>query len=233
MSDAQQARRQQIAWRAAQDFFEGAYVNLGVGIPTEAVRHVPAGREVIFHSENGILGVGGIAPDCAINRNLVNASQQFVTVQAGASYFDCCESFAMLRGRHVDIAFLGGYEISEAGDLASWDRRKSGVPPAVGGAMDIAIGAQAIWVGMEHCTADGRSRLVREVSLPLTGARVVSRVYTDLAVIDVGPQGGIVREIHPGITMRHLREVTQWRLAEASGLRAMPLHDAPAAGDRA
>jgi 3-oxoadipate CoA-transferase, beta subunit len=225
MRTVQNHGRLQIAWRAAQDFYEGAYINLGVGIPTEASRFVPGGREVIFHSENGILGVSGLATGDSINRNLVNASQQYVMVQAGACYFDCCESFAMLRGGHVDIAFLGGYEVSEAGDLANWDRRKPGVPPAVGGAMDIAIGAKAIWVGMEHCTTDGKPRLVREISLPRTGARVVSRVYTDLAIIDVTPRGGVVREIHPAMNMHHLREVTEWRLVEASDLHAMQMPD--------
>lgn len=225
MSTVQNQERLQIAWRAAQDFYEGAYINLGVGIPTEASRFVPAGREVVFHSENGILGVSGPAVGDSINRNLVNASQQYVTVLQGASYFDCCESFAMLRGGHVDIAFLGGYEVSEAGDLANWDRRKEGVPPAVGGAMDIAIGAKKIWIGMEHSTVDRKPRLVREVSLPRTGTAVVSRVYTNLAVIDVTPQGGVVRQIHPGITLHQLREVTDWRLLESPDLRAMCLPD--------
>lgn len=221
MSARNATLRESIAWRAAQDLREGDYVNLGVGIPTETARFVPAGVEVIFHSENGILGVGARAAPDAVNRNLVNASQQFVTVGAGASFFDCCESFAMLRGGHIDVALLGAYQVAENGDLANWDRADPAVPPAVGGAMDIAAGARAIWVLMEHLDSRGQPRLVREATLPLTGARVVRRVYTDLAVIDLGPAGGLVRELRTDVSMAALCACTDWRLAQAADCRPL------------
>lgn len=212
MSTAQKLIRQCIAWRAAQDLQDGSYVNLGVGIPTEVARHVPSEVEVVFQSENGILGVGPQAEQHTINLNLVNASQQFVTVLPGASFFDCCESFAMLRGGHINVALLGAYEVAENGDLANWDRGDPDVPPAVGGAMDIAVGAQAIWILMEHLGANGRRRLVRETGLPLTGCGIVKRVYTDLAVIDITPKGSIVRELKAGLCFSQLQEITEWAL---------------------
>ena len=224
MSPSHAFIRQCIAWRAAQDLPDGAYVNLGVGIPTEVPRYVPANVELVFHSENGILGAAGQAPPSAINRNLVNASQQFITVKPGASYFDCCDSFAMLRGGHVDLALLGAYEVAANGDLANWDRGQADVPPAVGGAMDIAAGARAIWVLMEHCASDGRPRLVERTKLPLTGAGVVRRVYTDLATIELTGHQALVLQLKAGWTLARLQEITEWQLVLAPDCQplAMP-----------
>jgi 3-oxoadipate CoA-transferase beta subunit len=187
--------RTAIAWRAAQDFDDGMYINLGVGIPTGvSPDFIPTGREVIFHSENGVLGVGALAPPDGGSRDLVNASQQRVTVLRGACYFHCGDSFTMLRGGHIDLALVGAFQVSEHGDLASWSIDRPDVPPAVGGAMDIAVGAKRIWVLMEHCTRGGEARLVTRCSYPLTAPGVVSRIYTDLAVIDVVAGQFVVRE---------------------------------------
>jgi 3-oxoadipate CoA-transferase beta subunit len=224
--------RQAVAWRAAQDLRDGSYDNLGVGMPADVSRFVPADVEVVFQSENGILGMGPRANDRNLNRNLVNASQQFVTVLPGASYFDCCESFAMLRGGHVDVALLGAYEVTQAGDLANWDRGDPRVPPAVGGAMDIAVGARAIWVLMEHLGKDGRPRLVRSTALPLTGTQVVRRVYTDLAVIEVAEGAGVVHELRADIGFAELQRVTDWELVAAPDCRALRMPDWAREGGR-
>lgn len=232
MTASRRNLRARIAWRAAQDFHDGACVNLGIGIPSEASRFVPDGVEVVFQSENGVLGMGAIATAAEVDRNLINASQQFVTLRPGGCFFDCCDSFAMLRGGHIDIAFLGAFEVTEGGDLANWDRNDRSVPPAVGGAMDIAVGAKRIWVGMEHCTEDGRPRLVRRTALPITGAGVVDRVYTNLAVIDMTDDGPLVREILPGWSPDRLRDVTEWRLTFAADLRDLAVPDFEREGDQ-
>jgi 3-oxoacid CoA-transferase B subunit len=212
MSKLRHRKRLAIAWRAAQDIPPGIYANLGIGIASEVAQYVPDSTGVIFHSENGILGVGHLAKETSINRNLVNASQQFVTITSGGAFFDCCESFTMLRGGHVKLALLGAYEVAENGDLASWSRGEKSVPPAVGGAMDIVVGVPRIWVLMEHLTKDDRPRLVRRTTLPLTGMSVVDRVYTDRAVIDITPDGGVVTELHPDLSFADLQQITEWPL---------------------
>lgn len=216
MSEFRRNERMAIAWRAAQDIPPGICVNLGIGIASEVVRYVPDAAGIVFHSENGVLGVGPHASADAIDRNLVNASQQFVTVNPGGAFFDCCESFAMLRGGHVKLALVGAYEVAQNGDLASWSRGEQGVPPAVGGAMDIVVGVPRIWVLMEHVTKGGHPRLVRHTSLPLTGVEVVERVYTDRAVIDVTPEGGVVTELHPDTDLADLQALTEWPLTLAA-----------------
>lgn len=212
MSERRHRDRLAIAWRAAQDIPFGVYANLGIGIASEVARYVPDCAGVMFHSENGILGVRPHAQEASVNRNLVNASQQFVTVIPGGAFFDCCESFAMLRGGHVALALIGAYEVAENGDLASWDRGEQGVPPAVGGAMDIVAGVPQIWVLMEHLTKNDRPRLVHRTTLPLTGVGVVDRVYTDRAVIDITPEGGVVTELHPDLSFTDLQRMTEWSL---------------------
>jgi len=194
MSKLQKLSREKIAWRAAQEFKNGMVINLGVGIPTYASIFVPKDKEVIFQSENGILGVGPLAKDGEENLNLVNASQQKVTTVKGACFFDCVESFAMLRGGHIDLAMLGAFEVSQKGDLANWTLERTDVPPAVGGVMDIVAGAKEIWVLMEHCTKDGLPRLVEQCSYALTAQSVVKRIFTDLAVLRVTEEGFLVEE---------------------------------------
>jgi 3-oxoacid CoA-transferase B subunit len=219
--------RRGIAWRAAQDLEDGMYVNLGVGVPTEITPSlVPSGREVVFQSENGALGVGALAAAGQGSPDLVNASQQRVTLVPGGCFFGCGDSFMMLRGAHVDVALLGAFQVSERGDLASWTRQRQDAPPAVGGAMDIAVGARAIWVLMEHRTKPGEPRLVRRCSHPLTAPGVVRRIYTDLAVVDVGPHGFVVRESLPELPFEMLQAWTEAPLLRAPEWRALVVPDA-------
>lgn len=199
-------QREDLARRVADDLPDGAYVNLGIGMPTRVADFVRPGAEIIFHSENGLLGVGPAPPDGEGDPELINAGKQRVTLVAGAAIFDHATSFMMIRGGHLDVAVLGAYEVSAAGDLANWSTGAASTP-AVGGAMDLAVGAKAVWVMMEHCTKDGTPRLVEQCSLPLTGARVVTRIYTDLAVIDVG-DGFTVRELRDGCDRETLQRRT-------------------------
>ncbi len=213
--------RLEIACRAAQDFKNGMYINLGVGIPTLASLFVPIDREVVFQSENGILGLGPLASIGKENFNLVNASQQKVTLVTGGCFFDCVDAFMMLRGGHIDLALLGAFQVSQQGDLANWIVESSDVPPAVGGAMDIAIGAKEIWVLMQHCTKDGQPRLVSNCTYPLTASSVVSRVYTDLAVIHVTSNGFIVQESLDGLLLATLQQKTGAPLKLAENWRPL------------
>jgi 3-oxoadipate CoA-transferase beta subunit len=199
-------QREDLARRVADDLPDGAYVNLGIGMPTRVADFVRPGAEIIFHSENGLLGVGPAPPDGEGDPELINAGKQRVTLVAGAAIFDHATSFMMIRGGHLDVAVLGAYEVSAAGDLANWSTGAASTP-AVGGAMDLAVGAKAVWVMMEHCTKNGTPRLVEQCSLPLTGAGVVTRIYTDLAVIDVG-DGFTVRELRDGCDRETLQRRT-------------------------
>lgn len=200
--------RHGIARRVAQDIPEGWYVNLGIGVPTLVADMVPEGREVIFHAENGILGIGPAPAPENVNPWLINAGKQHITLMTGGSYFHHAESFAMIRGRHLDLCVLGAYEVSASGDIANWARSETDSAPAVGGAMDLAVGAQRVWVAMQHLTREGTSRLVETCSYPLTGAQCVKRIYTDLAVIDVTPQGFEVRDIVEGLSFDELQSMT-------------------------
>lgn len=204
--------RNAIAKRVAQDIPEGWYVNLGIGVPTLVADNVPENREVIFHAENGILGVGPAPEPDKINPWLINAGKQFITLVKGGSYFNHADSFSMIRGRHLDLCVLGAYEVSSMGDLANWARSSTDTAPAVGGAMDLAIGAKRVWVAMQHVTKDGAPRLVEECSYPLTSASCVKRIFTDLAVIDVTPQGFAVREMIDGLSFDELQDKTGARL---------------------
>ena len=181
--------KDQIAARVAQDMPDGAYVNLGIGMPTLVANHLPLGLEIILHSENGILGMGP-APDKAHEDfDLINAGKQPVTLLPGGVYFHHNDSFAMMRGGHLDICVLGAFQVSERGDLANWHTGEADAIPAVGGAMDLAIGAKQTWVMMDLLTKQGQSKVVRACSYPLTGLACVSRIYTDLATLEVTDQG--------------------------------------------
>ncbi len=181
--------RNQIAARVARDIPEGAYVNLGIGLPTLVANHIPKDREVILHSENGILGLGPKPAPGREDEDLIDAGKAPATILPGGSYFHHADSFGMIRGGHIDICVLGAFQVSVAGDIANWHTGEPDAIPAVGGAMDLAAGAKQVFVTMEHLTKKGESKLVERCSYPLTGLRCVTRVYTDLAVIDIKPDG--------------------------------------------
>ena len=203
--------RHHIARRAAHDLPDGAYVNLGIGLPTLVAGHTPPGREIIFHSENGLLGVGPPPPPGAEDADLINAGKQPVTLLPGAAVFHHNDAFVMRRGGHLDSALLGGFQVSAAGDLANWSLGETTKAPAVGGAMDLAAGAKQVWVLMEHTTKDGAPRIVERCTYPLTAPGVVRRIYTELAVIDVGADL-VVRELADGVTFEDLQARTGARL---------------------
>lgn len=200
--------RDQMAARVAQDIPEGAYVNLGIGLPTKVANYLPREKEILLHSENGLLGMGPAPAPDAEDEDLINAGKQPVTLLAGGAYFHHADSFAMMRGGHLDICVLGAFQVSHTGDLANWHTGAPDAIPAVGGAMDLAIGAKQVFVMMEHQTKTGESKIVERCTYPLTGIACVSRIYTDLAVLDVTPQGLRVREMAPGLTLADLQAVT-------------------------
>jgi 3-oxoadipate CoA-transferase, beta subunit len=199
--------RKQMAARVAQDIPEGAYVNLGIGLPTLVADYLPKGREIILHSENGVLGIGPRPAKGEEDEDLINAGKEPVTLLTGGSYFHHADSFGMIRGRHLDFCVLGAFQVSAAGDIANWHTGAPDAIPAVGGAMDLAVGAKQVLVMMEHLTKDGTSKLVECCSYPLTGARCVNRVYTDLAVIDVKPDGLHLVEILADISFDELQRL--------------------------
>ncbi|OZI73540.1 3-oxoacid CoA-transferase subunit B [Bordetella genomosp. 2] len=200
--------RAELAQRVARDIPEGSYVNLGIGMPVLIAACLPPGREIILHSENGILGMGPPPAPQAADRDLINAGKQPVTLLPGGAFFHHADSFAMMRGGHLDICVMGGMQVSARGDLANWSLGRAGEPPAVGGAMDLAVGARRVYIMMEHNSKDGSPKIVERCTLPLTGAGVVSRVYTDLAVIDVTPGGLVVRDMIDGLTLETLQSRT-------------------------
>lgn len=201
-----------MAARVARDIPDGAVVNLGIGLPTLVANHLPSDREIVLHSENGVLGMGPAPAAGQEDMDLTNASKQPVTLLAGGSFFHHADSFAMMRGGHLDICVLGGFQVSEQGDLANWHTGAKDAIPAVGGAMDLAIGAKRTFVMMEHCTKQGASKLVQHCTYPLTAAACVARVYTDLAVLDVTPQGFKVVECVAGLSHEALENITQLTL---------------------
>jgi len=213
--------RRQIAWRAAQDLADGAYVNLGIGLPTMVADFIPTDREIVLHSENGILGVGPAPGDNEIDWDLINAGKQPITLVTGGSYVHHTDSFLMIRGGHLDLALLGAFEVSEEGDLANWTTDDPSFPPGVGGAMDLAVGAKEIRVLVEHTTRTGAPRIRRRCGLPLTAAGVVRRIYTDLAVIDVTADGLVVREIVEDVDFRTLQARTEAMLRPASDITVL------------
>ena len=189
MSSYQKRSKDELAWRVAQDIADGAYVNLGIGMPTRVANHIPAGREVILHSENGILGMGPKPSEGAEDYDLINAGKQPVTLLAGGAYFHHADSFAMMRGGHLDICVLGAFQVSATGDLANWSTDEPGAIPAVGGAMDLAVGARQTWVMMDLLTRQGQSKVVAQCSYPLTAMGCVKRIYTDLSTLQCTPGG--------------------------------------------
>jgi 3-oxoadipate CoA-transferase beta subunit len=200
--------RRAMAARVAADIPEGWFVNLGIGLPTLVADFVPPEREVIVHSENGILGMGPAPAAGQGSPYLINAGKQPVTLRPGGSYFHHADSFAMIRGGHLDLCVLGAFEVAANGDFANWATSETDSAPAVGGAMDLAVGARRVWVVMEHLTKDGRPKLVERCAYPLTAPVAVSRVYTNLAVLDVTPRGFVVRERVPGLSLEALQART-------------------------
>jgi 3-oxoadipate CoA-transferase beta subunit len=215
VADFKPLTRPQMAARAAADIPEGWYVNLGIGIPTLIADHVPMDREVIFHSENGVLGMGPAPEPDKIDPWLINAGKQYVTLRQGGSYFHHADSFAMIRGGHLDLCVLGAFQVAENGDIANWATSENDTAPAVGGAMDLAAGAKRLWVVMEHTTKDGTSKLVRQCSYPLTAVGAVKRVYTNLATLDVTPDGFLVLDMAPGLSFDALQARTDAPLRQA------------------
>lgn len=197
----------QIAWRAAQDLQDGWYVNLGIGFPEMIAKFQPEGRDVTYHTENGVLGFGAAPKPGEEDWDLINAGKKAITLKPGAAFFHHADSFSMVRGGHLDLAVLGAYQVAQNGDLANWRVGSKGVP-AVGGAMDLVHGAKRVAVVTDHVTKDGKSKLVEACSFPLTGLGCVTRVYTSLAVVDVEDGHFLLREKLPGISMKELQAVT-------------------------
>ena len=224
----QPLNRRQMAWRAAQDLSDGMVVNLGMGMPVAVSDYVPANVELFIHSENGIVGAGPLAAADQADPDLVDASSRRITLKPGASIVDSSGSFAMIRGGHIDVTILGALEVASNGDLANWDMRVPNKGPLVGGAMDLASCARAVFVIMEHQTRKGTPRLLETCTLPLTAVRCVRRVYTDLAVIEITPSGMLVRDMLDGLDEAELQARTGAPLAFAADCR--PLR-APAIAD--
>jgi 3-oxoadipate CoA-transferase, beta subunit len=225
MSDSSPYTRRtkdQIAALIASDIPDGAIVNLGIGMPTLVANHIPFDREVLLHSENGILGMGPAPAPEDEDFDLINAGKQPVTLLAGGSYFHHNDAFAMMRGGHLDICVLGAFQVSERGDLANWSTGEDGAIPAVGGAMDLAVGAKAAWVMMDLLTKQGESKLVKACTYPLTGIGCIKRVYTDLATFEVTPEGLVVRDLVEGLSHKVLQAMVGMELRDGCHPRVSP-----------
>jgi len=200
--------RDEMAIRLAIDIPDGSYVNLGIGIPELVAKYVPEGREFIYHTENGLLGMGPSPEEGDADPELINAGKRHVTANPGASFFHHADSFSMIRGGHLDLCVLGALQVSKNGDLANWSTGAKDAIPAVGGAMDLVAGVKSIYVITQHCTKNGEPKLVSSCTYPLTGCGVVNRIYTDLAVIEITPEGFKLIELSPGVTFDHVQERT-------------------------
>ena len=207
MSSYKKRSKDELAQRVALDIHDGAYVNLGIGMPTQVANHIPADREVILQSENGILGMGPAPAAGLEDYDLINAGKQPVTLLPGGAYFHHADSFAMMRGGHLDICVLGAFQVSATGDLANWSTGEPGAIPAVGGAMDLAIGAKQTWLMMDLLTKKGESKIVPQCTYPLTGIGCVKRIYTDLATLACTPEGLKLIDMVPGLTHAELEQL--------------------------
>ncbi|MEC5211231.1 3-oxoadipate CoA-transferase beta subunit [Psychrobacter sp. PL15] len=204
----------EIAKWVAQDIEEGMYVNLGIGQPTKVAEFLPKDKDIFLHSENGVLGMGPAPDKDKEDGDLINAGKQYITLLKGGSYFHHGDSFTMIRGGHIDLCVLGAFEVAENGDIANWFLGRPKDIPAVGGAMDLAVGAKEVYVMMDHVSKNGDPKIVETLSLPITGERCVDRIYTDLAVIDVTDRGLVVREMVAGLTFGELQEKTGAKLIQ-------------------
>ena len=211
----QRLTREQIVQRVAKDIPEGSYVNLGIGLPTKIANYLDADKEIFLQSENGVLGMGPAPAKGDEDSDLINAGKEFITLLKGGSFFHHGDSFTMMRGGHIDICVLGAFQVAQNGDLANWHTGSPDAIPAVGGAMDLAIGARNVFVTMEHVTKNGEAKIVEQCSYPLTGMNCVNRIYTDLAVIDVTPKGLVVTEMVSGLTLDELQKLTDAPLSMA------------------
>lgn len=210
--------RTEMAQRLARDIPDGSYVNLGIGLPELVARYIPEGREAIYHVENGLLGMGPDPAPGTEDPELINAGKKPVTAIKGAAYFHHADSFVMIRGHHIDLCVLGAMQVASNGDLANWSTGADDAIPAVGGAMDLVAGVETIYVITTHTTKDGAPKILRECTYPLTGRNVVDRIYTDLAVIEVTPDGLVVTELAPGVSLQAVQERTDAPLTAAEGL---------------
>ncbi len=215
MSSIQKRSKEQLAQRVASDMFNGAYVNLGIGMPTLVANHLPKGMEVILHSENGILGMGPAPAAGQEDYDLINAGKQPVTLLPGGAYFHHSDSFAMMRGGHLDICVLGAFQVSATGDLANWHTGEADAIPAVGGAMDLAVGAKQTWVMMDLLTKQGQSKIVSACTYPMTAMACVKRIYTDMATLACTPEGLLLIDLVDGLSHQALEDIIGLPIARA------------------